>query len=72
MPVRLCKWGNSTGLRLSAELMATAGLKQGDTVYVRLLDTGDIRIRPVGRKNSVEVVADDGSAQDSVSVPAQW
>lgn len=44
--VRLSRWGNSTGLRLGAELMTAAGLKPGDFVHVRLLDSGDIRVRP--------------------------
>ena len=44
---KLTKWGNSTGLRLPASVMEAAGLEAGDYVYVRLLDTGDIRVRPV-------------------------
>jgi antitoxin MazE len=44
--IRLTRWGNSTGLRLGADLLAAAGLKRGDYVYVRLLDSGDIRVRP--------------------------
>jgi len=44
--VRLSRWGGSTGLRLSKEIMTAAGLKPGDFVHVRLLDSGDIRVRP--------------------------
>ena len=44
--VRLTRWGNSTGLRLAATVMEAAGLKVGDFVQVRLLDSGDIRVRP--------------------------
>ena len=44
--VRLSRWGNSTGLRLGKELMNAAGLKPGDWVSLRLLDSGDIRVRP--------------------------
>lgn len=44
---KLTRWGNSTGLRLPASVMEAAGLEAGDYVYVRLLDTGDIRVRPV-------------------------
>lgn len=43
---RLTRWGNSIGLRLPASVMEAAGLEPGDYVYVRLLDTGDIRVRP--------------------------
>jgi len=46
MTIRLSRWGNSTGLRLPAAIMEAAGLKVGDYVFVRLLDSGDIRVRP--------------------------
>lgn len=50
---KLTRWGNSTGLRIPAEVLAAAGLKAGAHVYVRLLDSGDIRVRPVeDRKTS--------------------
>lgn len=44
--MRLTRWGNSIGLRLPCEVAQAAGLKPGDHVYVRLLDSGDIRVRP--------------------------
>ena len=46
MTIRLSRWGNSTGLRLPSAIMEAAGLKAGDYVFVRLLDSGDIRVRP--------------------------
>ena len=46
MTIRLSRWGNSTGLRLPAAIMEAAGLKVGDYVFLRLLDSGDIRVRP--------------------------
>ena len=48
MSVRLCRWGNSTGLRLPQSLLEAAGLAAGGYVSLRLLDNGDIRVRPVG------------------------
>ena len=45
---RLTRWGNSTGLRLSADVMQASGLRPGDYVQVRLLDSGEIRVRAVG------------------------
>jgi antitoxin MazE len=45
--MRLTRWGHSLGLRLPCEVAQAAGLKPGDYVYVRLLDSGDIRVRPV-------------------------
>lgn len=43
---RLTRWGNSTGLRLPVAVLEAAGLRSGDYVHVRLLDSGDIRVRP--------------------------
>jgi antitoxin MazE len=43
---RLTRWGNSTGMRLPAAVLEAAGLRAGDYCHVRLLDSGDIRIRP--------------------------
>lgn len=45
--MRLTRWGHSIGLRLPCEVAQMAGLKPGDYVHVRLLDSGDIRVRPV-------------------------
>ena len=60
--VRLSRWGNSTGLRISAGLMSAAGLKPGDWVSLRLLDSGDIRVRPC---KGVQV-ANPGAAKEAV------
>ena len=47
MSVRLCRWGNSVGLRLPKSLLQTAGLVAGGYVSLRVLDNGDIRVRPM-------------------------
>ena len=60
MSVRLCRWGNSTGLRLSTVVLEAAGLKAGDYVHIRLLDGGDIRVRPV--KQAIAAEADGSPA----------
>lgn len=49
MSVRLNRWGHSTGLRLPVAILSAAGLAVGRTVTLRVLDNGDIRIRPVGQ-----------------------
>jgi antitoxin MazE len=43
---RLTRWGNSVGMRLPIALLEAAGLEPGDYVYTRLLDSGEILIRP--------------------------
>ena len=60
MTIRLSRWGNSTGLRLPAAVMEAAGLKVGDYVFVRLLDSGDIRVRPT--KASAYAGVEEGEA----------
>lgn len=61
MPVRLCRWGNSTGLRIPKAVMEAAGLKPGRTVSLRVLDSGDIRVRPLGAAQPAD---DDVAAQE--------
>lgn len=41
---KICKWGNSLGLRLPKETAANAGLIAGTRVRVRLLDNGSIMV----------------------------
>ena len=48
-------------MRLPAAIMEAAGLKAGDYVFVRLLDSGDIRVRPVA-KASAPAGVDEGEA----------
>lgn len=47
MPTKLCKWGNSMGLRLPQYVIERTGLRPGDYLFVRLTDAGDIVVRPV-------------------------
>ena len=54
MSVRLCRWGGSTGLRLPVQILEAAGLGPGRLVTLRVLDNGDIRVRPVGRAAPAE------------------
>ena len=66
--MRLARWGNSTGVRIPAALLAAASLNRGDQVVLRLLDSGEIRIRPMDSKKLVPVdpakaiAVDDGTS----------
>ena len=51
MPVRLCRWGNSLGLRISSYIVHCAHLKSGDFMEIRILDNGDIMVRPTKPRN---------------------
>ena len=46
MAVKLLRWGNSVGIRVSQQVLKGAGLTVGDYCEIRLLDSGDIRLRP--------------------------
>jgi antitoxin component of MazEF toxin-antitoxin module len=46
MPVKLSRWGNSLGLRISRDIIERAALKPGDLMFIRLTDSGDIIVRP--------------------------
>ena len=45
---KICKWGNSLGLRLPKETAANAGLHAGTRVRVRLLENGSVLVTPLG------------------------
>ena len=63
---KLTRWGNSVGVRIDSQILASAGLKPGDYVHLRLMDSGDIRVRPVkGRQQ-----AESGGAKKAVL--EQW
>lgn len=47
MASKLCKWGNSLGLRVPRIIVEQASLQAGDYLYIRLMDSGDIVIRAV-------------------------
>lgn len=46
MAVKILRWGNSAGVRLSQPMLKCSGLTVGDYCEVRLLDSGEIRLRP--------------------------
>ena len=57
MPTKLCRWGHSLGLRIPYVIAQAAGLKAGSYLEVRLLDSGEIRLRPVGHIAAVDASA---------------
>ena len=70
MSVKVCKHGNSLSIRLGAHIAHLANLKAGDYVNVRLLDSGDIQVRPV--KGVIAANPPDGESPLSAPVKEQW
>lgn len=66
---KICKWGNSLGLRLPAPIAQVAGLKNGSLVSVRLLDNGAVLITPL---NSVEVVKAQNVKVKTRAASSKW
>lgn len=72
---RLTRWGNSAGIRISAAVMESAGLKVGDYVDVRLLDSGLIRISPCKGVQSADpdtATPTKQAVKVKPSKPEQW
>jgi antitoxin MazE len=69
---KLTRWGNSVGIRIPAHVLGSAGLKSGDHVYVRLMDSGDIRVRPVKGRQQVESGGAKTTAIPEPSELEQW
>lgn len=40
MPTKLCKWGNSLGVRLPQYVVERTAMRSGDMLYIRLTDEG--------------------------------
>lgn len=59
--VKLTKWGNSVGgLRLPKAIIEAAGLRVGDEINCRLLDSGAILLTPC--RGTAQVAAEGTSA----------
>lgn len=75
MPTKLCKWGNSAGLRLGRQIVESAALRIGDMVFIRLLDSGDILIRAERpRESPAGYVSGDSlpMVESTVTVEEKW
>jgi antitoxin MazE len=46
MRLQVAKWGNSLAVRLPAECLRSAGLKEGDEVVAEVVPSGEIRLMP--------------------------
>lgn len=64
MPSKLCKWGNSLGVRLPQHVAECAGLSAGDYLYINLID-GEIIIRPVKARDVHSGYAAKDSAESA-------
>jgi len=69
---KLTRWGNSVGVRISAQILASAGLKPGDHVHLRLMDSDDIRVRPVKGRQQAESEVAKTAAMMKPSEPEPW
>lgn len=72
---RLSLWGNSAAIRIPAAVMESAGLKVGDYVGVRLLDCGEIRVRPSKGVQSADIdtaTPTKEAVKVKPSKPEQW
>lgn len=65
---KLTRWGNSTGLRIPAAVLDAAGLKPGSYVSVRLMDSGDLRVRPA----TPQAVDVEKERQTPELIEAKW
>ena len=73
MPTKLCRWGNSLGVRISSYIVHCAHWRSGDLLDVRLLDNGDVLIRPVKPRNGGGSIAkEDGTPKESPAKKEVW
>lgn len=72
MPTKLCRWGHSLGLRIPSVIAQAAGLRAGSHLEVRLLDSGEIRLRPVGHVAAVDASAGKEVVIATTPKVSQW
>jgi len=68
MPVKLCRWGNSHGIRVPAHVLERTGLCAGDYLFIRVTDSNEIVIKPVKARDVPAGYASDAPA-DSPAKP---
>ena len=70
---RLNRWGHSVGLRLPKSVLEAAGLTAHSAISIRLLDSGEIRLRPIGKVVSAESNGTDAAtASTAVEKESEW
>lgn len=74
MPSKLCKWGNSLGVRLPQYITERAGLTTGDYLYITLRDSGEIVIKPVKANGILPQFESEepGKKTGSSVAPEKW
>lgn len=70
MELRVTRWGSSAGIRVPAFIMKSLDLRPGDFVSMRLLDSGDLRVRPI-KKNQVIPADPDNPTGIAMDQPPQ-
>lgn len=77
---KLSRWGNSLGVRIPTHVAQRAAMQEGDEIYIRLLDSGEVLMR-VAKARDVPAVfrplTGDGVQATSkpltdAEVKAQW
>ncbi len=74
MPTKLCKWGNSLGVRLPQYVVERTAVRSGDLLYIRLTDEGLIVIKPVSARDiPVGYLPNDSPPKvENNTVEAKW
>jgi antitoxin component of MazEF toxin-antitoxin module len=47
MPIHISWWGNSLALRIPKSVAEAAGVKAGDAMIIRCIESGEVLITPV-------------------------
>ena len=70
---RLNRWGHSVGLHLPKSVLEAAGLTAHSAISIRLLDSGEIRLRPIGKVVPAESNdTDAATARTAAEKESEW
>ena len=70
---RLSRWRPSVGPRLPKSVLEAAGLTAQSAISIRLLDSGEIRLRPIGKVVPAESNGTDAAtASTAAEEESEW
>jgi antitoxin MazE len=69
---KLTRWGHSTGIRIPMHILKSMKLGVGDFVNVRLMDSGDIRVRSAKARQQADQLPAENRALHASTEPDKW
>ena len=70
--MQVAKWGNSLAVRIPADVARTLGLKEGDEIELRALDSGEVAIITDQQRREAAIARLRAIADEHGRLPADF